>query len=49
MTVLRLTDAAGKLRGAVAWYPVHGTSLNNTNKLLSADNKGYAAQARARA
>jgi len=24
------------------WYAVHGTSLNNTNKLISGDNKGLA-------
>lgn len=31
-------------RGAVAWYPVHCTSINNTNSLISGDNKGVAAQ-----
>jgi len=28
----------------VAWFPVHCTSINNTNKLISGDNKGVAAQ-----
>ena len=31
-------------RGAVTWYPVHCTSINNTNSLISGDNKGVAAQ-----
>ena len=25
-----------------SWFAVHCTSMNNTNKLISADNKGYA-------
>lgn len=28
----------------VNWYAVHPTSMNNTNKLVSGDNKGYASQ-----
>ncbi len=31
-------------RGAVTWFPVHCTSINNTNTLISGDNKGTAAQ-----
>ena len=31
-------------RGSVAWFPVHCTSINNTNDLISGDNKGVAAQ-----
>ena len=30
--------------GMVNWYAVHGTSMNNTNKFISGDNKGYAEQ-----
>lgn len=30
--------------GAVSWFPVHCTSINNTNSLISGDNKGVAAQ-----
>ncbi|CAG5114790.1 unnamed protein product, partial [Candidula unifasciata] len=26
------------------WFAVHGTSMNNSNQLLSSDNKGYASQ-----
>ncbi|PKZ42818.1 alkaline ceramidase [Kytococcus schroeteri] len=29
--------------GMLNWYPTHGTSLTNTNTLVSGDNKGYAA------
>jgi hypothetical protein len=35
---------AGFLRGLLSWFPVHPTSLNNTNTLLSGDNKGAAEQ-----
>lgn len=28
----------------MAWFPVHCTSINNTNTLISGDNKGTAAQ-----
>ncbi len=31
--------------GAVSWFPVHCTSINNTNSLISGDNKGVASQA----
>lgn len=27
-----------------SWFPVHGTSVNNTNQLVNGDNKGLAAQ-----
>ena len=33
---------AGK--GAISWFPVHCTSINNTNDLISGDNKGVASQ-----
>lgn len=26
----------------INWFAVHGTSMNNTNGLISGDNKGYA-------
>lgn len=44
MTLLRLDDARGRALGAFSWFPVHGTSMNNTNSLVSGDNKGAAAQ-----
>lgn len=28
--------------GMIAWFAVHCTSMNNTNELISGDNKGYA-------
>jgi neutral ceramidase len=33
----------GRLVGAVNWFATHNTSMTNTNLLISADNKGYAA------
>lgn len=33
----------GRPVGAVNWFPTHGTSMTNTNRLISSDNKGYAA------
>jgi hypothetical protein len=38
------TAAAGLLRALLSWFPVHPTSMNNTNTLLSGDNKGAAEQ-----
>lgn len=31
-----------KTIGAINWYPVHPTSMNNTNCLVTSDNVGYA-------
>uniref|UniRef100_K3XDB8 Neutral ceramidase n=1 Tax=Globisporangium ultimum (strain ATCC 200006 / CBS 805.95 / DAOM BR144) TaxID=431595 RepID=K3XDB8_GLOUD len=42
MRALQFLDAAGKLRGVLAFYPVHPTSLTQYNLLVSGDNKGYA-------
>ena len=42
--MLKLTDANGKPIGMLNWYAVHGTSMNSSNRLISGDNKGYAAQ-----
>jgi len=43
MTVLRFEDNQGNELGLLSWFAVHGTSMNNTNELISGDNKGYAA------
>ncbi|KAI9599014.1 Neutral/alkaline nonlysosomal ceramidase [Syncephalis fuscata] len=43
MTLLRFNDASGKGIGQLNWFATHGTSMNNTNVLVSGDNKGYAA------
>ncbi|AKU15487.1 neutral/alkaline nonlysosomal ceramidase [Luteipulveratus mongoliensis] len=42
MTVLRFKQGAKDV-GTISWFPVHSTSLPNTNTLVSGDNKGYAA------
>lgn len=42
MTVLKMVDASGKDMGMISWFAVHCTSMNNTNHLISSDNKGYA-------
>jgi neutral ceramidase len=44
MTVLAAEDSLGTPLGAFSWFPVHGTSMNNTNRLVNGDNKGAAAQ-----
>lgn len=44
MTVLKLVDANGGDIAMINWFAVHGTSMNNTNALISGDNKGYASQ-----
>lgn len=45
MTVVKVIDTAtGKPFGMLNWFPVHCTSMNNTNHLISGDNKGWAAQ-----
>lgn len=41
MTLLKFSGKYGDV-GLFNWYSVHGTSMNNTNILVSGDNKGYA-------
>ena len=41
-TLLRI-ERDGRLAGAVNWFPTHNTSMSGDNRLISADNKGYAA------
>lgn len=44
MVLIKAVNAeTGAPIGSLNWYSVHGTSMNNTNKLISGDNKGYAA------
>ncbi|KAG7668226.1 hypothetical protein KSW81_002124 [Nannochloris sp. 'desiccata'] len=43
-TVLAAEDSSGTPLGAFSWFPVHGTSMNNTNRLVNGDNKGAASQ-----
>jgi len=35
-------ESSGKPIGMINWFAVHPTSMNNTNSLISGDNKGYA-------
>ncbi|KAG6953988.1 hypothetical protein JG687_00012075, partial [Phytophthora cactorum] len=42
MRALHFFSSSGKLRGVLAFYPVHPTSLSVENRLISGDNKGYA-------
>ncbi|KDD77134.1 neutral/alkaline non-lysosomal ceramidase, partial [Helicosporidium sp. ATCC 50920] len=48
LTLLRIDQAkkegGGLTVGAFSWFPVHGTSVNNTNTLVNGDNKGLASQ-----
>ncbi|MEW1682336.1 neutral/alkaline ceramidase [Streptomyces sp. NPDC093594] len=43
LTTLLRVERDGRTVGAVNWFPVHGTSMSGDNRLISADNKGYAA------
>ncbi|XP_049948668.1 neutral ceramidase-like isoform X1 [Schistocerca serialis cubense] len=43
MVQLRIETPSGRPLGAINWYAVHPTSMNNTNTLVSSDNVGYAA------
>ncbi|KAI8887910.1 Neutral/alkaline nonlysosomal ceramidase [Backusella circina FSU 941] len=43
MTVLKFQSRTGDDLGLVSWFAVHGVSVNNTNRLINGDNKGYAA------
>jgi len=42
MVLLKFMNSTGEPLGMVNWFAVHGTSMNNTNRLISGDNKGYA-------
>ncbi len=43
MVVLRVEDAAGRPRGLVSWFPLHGTCVHADNTRLHPDHKGVAA------
>ncbi|KAI7851491.1 Neutral/alkaline nonlysosomal ceramidase [Circinella umbellata] len=45
MTMLSFLNRGGDGLGVLSWFPVHGVSVNNTNRLINGDNKGYAAYA----
>lgn len=42
MTVLRFKQGASDV-GVISWFATHGVSMTMNNRLLSPDNKGYAA------
>ena len=46
VAVLSFTDEGGDVacavRGVIAWYAVHGTSLRSSSRVVSGDNKGVA-------
>ncbi|WP_425576357.1 neutral/alkaline non-lysosomal ceramidase N-terminal domain-containing protein [Streptomyces glaucosporus] len=43
LTTLLRVERRGRLAGAVNWFATHCTSMSGDNRLVSADNKGYAA------
>lgn len=40
--VLKFVESTGRPLGVIVWFPVHCTSMNNSNILISGDNKGLA-------
>ncbi|GMH86661.1 hypothetical protein TrST_g13926 [Triparma strigata] len=42
MLMLKFTGSDGEDLAMLNWFAVHGTCMNNTNKLISGDNKGLA-------
>lgn len=43
MVQLKFADPkTNSIFGAINWFPVHPTSMNNTNCLVTSDNVGYA-------
>lgn len=42
LTQLQFIGKNNELIGAINWFAVHPTSMNNTNKLVTSDNVGYA-------
>ncbi|XP_041988495.1 neutral ceramidase-like isoform X2 [Aricia agestis] len=42
MAQIRFVTPTDKIIGVINWFAVHPTSMNNTNRLISSDNVGYA-------
>ncbi|KAI7861313.1 Neutral/alkaline nonlysosomal ceramidase [Spinellus fusiger] len=44
---MRMIGFQGKKEplGLISWFPVHGVSINGTNRLINGDNKGFASYA----
>lgn len=43
MTLLKFTATDGRELGLLNWFAVHATNIGNKNRLITGDNKGYAA------
>lgn len=43
LTQIRFISEDNEIIGAINWFAVHPTSMNNTNHYISSDNVGYAA------
>lgn len=43
LTQIRFVSEDNNVIGAINWFAVHPTSMNNTNHFVSSDNVGYAA------
>ncbi len=43
MTLIHFEGKDARPLGSINWFGVHATSISNDNKLINADNKGYAA------
>lgn len=42
LVVLKMVDSDGNGLGSLSWFAVHPVSMNNTNRMVSSDNMGYA-------
>ncbi|XP_026733210.1 neutral ceramidase [Trichoplusia ni] len=42
LSQIRFVSPEDKVLGVINWFAVHPTSMNNTNRLISSDNVGYA-------
>ncbi|KAJ8730529.1 hypothetical protein PYW08_001942 [Mythimna loreyi] len=42
LSQIRFVSPQNRILGVINWFAVHPTSMNNTNKLISSDNVGYA-------
>ncbi|CAG4999388.1 unnamed protein product [Parnassius apollo] len=43
LTQVRIVKEDGSIHGVLNWFPIHATSMNMSNRLISSDNLGYAA------
>lgn len=44
MTLIKFVKENGEAMGSLNWFAVHPTSMGQKNRLISGDNKGYAAE-----